>query len=266
MFALLLLIQAGPPTVGDTIWVERMVPVPAGYTVRSAPWQPSGAVELLGAPEVVSATGETRLRYPLVAWEAGSHTVTIPGPLLVAPSGRVDSLPAQSFLVEVASVLPAGKPDSALRAQPAAALIPSGRYSLLPLILLWLLASALMITLVLLWRRRGPRSPLPVPLAASAPPVEQWAAAGEIRAVAALAAAELKGAISNGLPEAHAGLSADQLVEVLARARAAWPLTRLQEAVTELEAARFAPLTSTEVMTLYRESLDLARRIRTEHP
>ena len=35
---LLLLWQGTAPTVGDTVWVTRMVRVPAGAVVRPTPW------------------------------------------------------------------------------------------------------------------------------------------------------------------------------------------------------------------------------------
>src|SRR5690348_3318775 len=95
--ALLLLQQVPLPTVGDTVWVSRSLRAPAGSVVRPAPWpdDPTADVQPLG-PAVVSRLGDSiEIRYPLVAWTPGEHPVDIPGPTIIGPGARVDSLPSR---------------------------------------------------------------------------------------------------------------------------------------------------------------------------
>jgi len=262
MLALLLALQSGLPTVGDTIWLDRAVPVGPGYTVRPPVWEPSGSVELLGPPTLVTSGGQITLRYPVVAWDPGTLTVKIPGPLLVAPSGQVDSLPSQTVILEVASVLPrqggAAKPVP----QPPSALIHLERTSILPLGILGLLALALTLLFAAVWRRRGKHVPVGDLAASKPPPVERWARAGESRTVAAMAAAELRGAIASKLPEAHPALSRDALLAVLADHRPRWPLARIGTAIAKLDSARFSPLAPDESLALHEEVLGLTKAVR----
>jgi len=94
----------GTPTVGDTIWVTRTVELPAGRTVRPADWQPEDPVELLGPARVTVRGGSADVAYPIVIWQTGPHTLEVPGPLVLAPQGAVDSLPPAGITFEVASV------------------------------------------------------------------------------------------------------------------------------------------------------------------
>ncbi|MBA2627638.1 MAG: hypothetical protein H0U85_06470, partial [Gemmatimonadales bacterium] len=130
---LLLLAQVRTPTVGDTVWVTRRVSLPARHTVRAANWELTGDVELLGRARVVVRDGSADVSYPLVAWTAGSHTVSVPGPVLLAPDGTVDSLAAESTTITVASVLPRGVPDTALAPQPQAGLVHRETVTWMPL-------------------------------------------------------------------------------------------------------------------------------------
>ena len=97
---------AGLPTVGDTVWVSRTVDLPAGRTVRPADWHPDDPVELLGPPRVVTRGGTADIAYPVVIWETGPRTLEVPGPLLLAANGGVDSLPPARVIVQGASVVP----------------------------------------------------------------------------------------------------------------------------------------------------------------
>jgi len=262
MLALLLILQSGLPTVGDTIWLERPVPVGPGYTVRPPVWEPSGSVELLGPPTLVTSGGQITLRYPVVAWDPGTLSVKIPGPLLVAPSGKVDSLPVQTVIIEVTSVLPkqagAAKPPP----QPPSALIHLARTSTLPLVMLGLVALALTLLFAAIWRRRGRHVPASDPVASKPPPVEKWARAGESRTVAAMAAGELRAAIASKLPDAHPALSRDALLAVLADHRPRWPLTRIGSAIAKLDSARFSPLAPDESLALHQEVVALTKAVR----
>ncbi|MDQ3224802.1 MAG: hypothetical protein M3Q75_15215, partial [Gemmatimonadota bacterium] len=53
-----LLVQGLAPSVGDTVWLNRTVRVPAGYTVRAGDWEAADPIELLGRGRVVM-TGDS---------------------------------------------------------------------------------------------------------------------------------------------------------------------------------------------------------------
>ena len=171
------------PTVGDTLWAVHRFSVPAGVSVRPRPARAADRIEPLGPPELRLVDGMVELRYALVAWEPGVHAVTLPGAILVRDDGWSDTLPDWTASLKVASVLPAGPRDS-LAAQPPAALVVRTDRSLLPLLLLCLMALLGLVPLHVTWRRRGPR--MVSPAAAARPPAPDrlgaWAREGELRA------------------------------------------------------------------------------------
>jgi hypothetical protein len=134
-----LVLQGAAPTVGDTVWVSRTVPVPPGYTVRAADWEPSDPIELLSRARVIMSGDSAEVAYPLVVWRPGQHTVELPGPLLLGPGGTVDSLRVERIRLEVRSVLPPVSRDSALPPQPRAGIVERGVRSPVPVALLWVL-------------------------------------------------------------------------------------------------------------------------------
>lgn len=209
----LALLQAPLPQVGDTVWLVRTIAAPAGREVRVAAWNPEGAVEALGPGFVVRRGDSLDIRYPAVGWLPGSHRVEVPGPVLVSPDGALDSLPAETYTVSIASILPDLPGDSLPPPQPEANPILLPERSPAPVAIALLVAAALLLPLHY-WRRRreraiatpAPAAPTPVP----EPPVTEWAAAGEPRAALAAAAARLRTAAGpNPSPEAA------RLLEVL---------------------------------------------------
>jgi len=248
------------PTVGDTVWVRRAVRLPAGYTARAAAWALEGDVELLGRPELTVQADSAVVRYPLVAWTPGSHSVAVPSPILLGADGTLDSLPPARVSFTVTSVLP-DVPDSAIRPQPGAGLVTRPVVSLWPPLLLAGAALLLLLPLHWWWRRRG--TPLPAPAAPEPTPVpiERWADAGEARSVLALASARLRTAISAAEPEAHEGLDSAECVRVLREQRPAWPVDEIAESLHAIDAMRFAPATAGDAMERYRRADELARRI-----
>jgi len=64
-----------------------------------ADWRPDDPVELLGPPRVVTRGGTADVAYPVVIWETGPRTLEVPGPLLLATNGGVDSLPPARITV-----------------------------------------------------------------------------------------------------------------------------------------------------------------------
>jgi hypothetical protein len=255
--------QNGDPTVGDTIWLTRTVLVPEGRTLRPADWNPPDPVELLGPPRVTSRGDSTDVTYPIVVWRTGADTVELPGPILLGANGTVDSLPGQSIILYIRSVLPAVPRDSTLAPQPRADFVPRRTVSVLPVLLLWLIAGLLIAPLHWWWRRRGKERQvftLPPPRGGE-PPLERWADAGESRAVAAAATARLRRAIAEALPGAHVGLDTEDLLPVIRAARPAWPLGELGDLLRSLDEARFGERTFPDALGLARWAGELEPRL-----
>ena len=257
---LALTIQSPAPTVGDTVWMRRAVPIRAGQTARAPEWELTGDVELLGPP-VLSVRGDSAVvAYPLVAWVAGPHTVAVPSPILLAPDGAVDSLPAESRTFEVRSVLPA-RGDSTVAPQPEAGIVRRRTVTLRPLALLLAAAVLLVLPLHWWWRRGGRPLPLPEIARPGAPPVERWADAGEARAVLALASARLRGIVAHAVPEAHEGLDTEACLARVADARPDWPLDELAALLRALDEARFSPQPFPGALSLHDDASALAARL-----
>ena len=255
--------QQGDPTVGDTIRLTRTVVVPAGRTLRLTDWSPPDPVELLGPPGVTVRGDSADLTYLVVVWRAGAETVNLPGPILLGANGAVDSLPGQSVTLHIRSVLPAVPPDSSLAPQPRADFVPRRALSVLPLLVLWLVAGLLLAPLHWWWRRRGKEREvftLPSPRG-SEPPLERWADAGESRAVAAAATARLRWAIAEALPAAHVALDTEDLLRVMNAARPAWPLGELGDLLRSLDEARFGERMFPDALGLARWAGELEPRL-----
>jgi hypothetical protein len=148
-------LQGALPTLGDTIWVTRSVDLPPGRTLRAADWEAADPVELLGPPRITLGEGKAQIAYPIAIWRTGTHTLQIPGPLLLATDGRVDSLAGQTVTLNVASVLPRPATDTTLRPQPRADFVPRPTTTPVPLIVLLVVAVAFLVPLHRWWRRRG---------------------------------------------------------------------------------------------------------------
>ena len=241
MLYLLALLQQGAPTVGDTIWLVRTIAVPGGSAVRAPAWNPTGDLETLGPPRVTTRGDSVEIAYPVVVWLAGSRTVDVPGPLLLLAGGGVDSIPAERMTVTVASVLPAGVPDSLLQIQPASQPVVRGERTIRPLLLLLALAALALLPVHLLWRRRGKAPPRAAPSPAAALPLERWADAGEVRVVLAAATSSLRDAIARVVPEATPAVDVPHLLAAVRAARPEWPNDEIADVLGALEEARFTP-------------------------
>jgi hypothetical protein len=258
---LVFLLQGNAPTVGDTVWLSRSVPLPSGHVVRAADWEPTDPVELLGRPQVVITGDSARISYPVVFWRPGAQVVELPGPLLLGPGGTVDSLAGQVVRLTVRSVLPAVPRDS-LSPQPRASLVPRRVVSLVPLAVLLGLALVLLVPLHLWWRRRGPPMPaIRMPAELPDPPLDRWADAGEYRAVANVAAVRLRSMVARQVAGAHAGLDTERLLGELAAVRPHWPLAELANVLRKLDDARFGISGSPDALELSRSTLELRDRL-----
>lgn len=249
------------PQVGDTVWIARVAKVPEGGAVRPAAWTPAGDVELLGPAVVVSNGDSVEIRYPVVAWRAGTHALDVPGPLLLLAGGGVDSLAPQRLDLDIASVLPADVPDSALRVQPPAEVVRRSERTVRPALLFGLLAALLLIPLHLRWRRRGAPPARTKPPAGKAPPVERWAGAGEGRAALAAANAILRDAIAARVPDAPAALETNACIAAVKAARPDWPIDELSEILRGIDAARFQPGALPHAAELAGRALGLRARL-----
>lgn len=234
--------QRDLPTVGDTIWVTRSLDLPPGRTLRLPDWEAADPVQLLGPPRISLGEGRAQVSYPLAVWRTGSHAVQVPGPLLLSADGGVDSLPGQSVTLRVASVLPRPATDTALRPQPRADFVARPTTTPVPLLVVLLLAVVCLVPLHRWWRRRGmPIRPVSrlQPEGGASPPLEQWAGAGESRAVAAAATARLRLALATRLPGALASLDTEAVIAHIAEHRPDWPVEELADLLRQLDRARF---------------------------
>ena len=262
LIALFLALQGTLPSVGDTVWVGRTVRIPAGYTVRAGDWEPADPFQLLGRARVVVYGDSARIAYPLVVWRPGHHVVELPGALLLGPGGTVDSLAGERTSLEVRSVLPPG--DSTVSPQPSAALIERHVVTLAPMMGLWAVTIVFLLPLHLWWRRRGrptrAAAPFPRPEALEAP-LSRWADAGEHRAVASLATAQLRAAMADRLPAAHMGLDTERVLAEVAAARPDWPLEDFGSVLRSLDDIRFGATASSHALGLSRSSMALRERL-----
>jgi hypothetical protein len=255
--------QHPPATVGDTIWVTRSVELPTGRTLRAADWQAADPVELLGPPRVVIGEGRAEVSYPVAVWRPGTHTLDVPGPLLLAADGGVDSLPAQVVTLTVASVLPRPATDTTLRPQPAADFVPRPATSPIPLVVLLVLALVILAPLHRWWRRRGKpvRKTDLTRVGEATPPLELWADAGESRAVAAAATARLRLTLAARLPGALPSLDTDMVLDHVAEQRPDWPLDELGDLLHQLDRTRFGTGTLPDAVALARRAAELEARL-----
>ncbi len=181
---LLMLLQAGLPSVGDTVWVERPVTNVGSAVIRPQSWSLGALGQQLGSAIVELGGNGALVRYPMVFWYPGEHQLRMPGPVLVRRDGSSDTLAAAPVRVRVASVLPAGVSRSRLDPRPARAAVPLEDRTILPLAVLVLAVLLVAGVAALRWRRRG-RVPRPRTPAPGGPPLatfEAWAAHGEYRA------------------------------------------------------------------------------------
>ena len=248
MIVLVLLgaLQGGPwtswpahPTVGDTVWVERLVTAPTGWRVRPGRLDASEYAEALTDPMVLRHEDGWLVRYGVVAWKAGSVRLTFPPLWRLGPGGEADSLAASTTTLNVRSVLPDGVAEPAPR--PALApLWPAVRRPAAPLIAGGV-ALVVLVAAVAVRRRAQRVLPEPAPPVTDPPVADQrWLRAGEPRAVAARAAADLRGALARAVPEAHPALSTFEALAVASRALPEAPYRELAALLNALDQVAFA--------------------------
>jgi hypothetical protein len=249
------------PTVGDTIWLEREIPVPAGWQVRAGKLEAREDVEPLGDPAVLRSRAGWVVRYGVAVWTPGTHTLTLPPLWRVGPDGRSDSSAAGAASVVVASVIP----DTLKAPDPRGPLGPlrlerrdPGPPLAAALVSIGLLAAGVAA------RRRPPRhvppAP-PVPLEREVPDA-RWLAAGEPRAVATRASWRLRAALARAVPGAHLALDTHECLGVVERARPGAPVGELRDVLEALDRVAYAtPQGTDDVAALAARARRLAQEL-----
>lgn len=248
------------PTVGDTVWLAREVTLPAGWRVRPGKLDEGDAIGSLGDAAVLRTPGGWLIRYPVVAWTTGAHTIALPPVWRLAPDGRADSLAGGAARFDVRSVIP----DSVTQPQPRGAIAPLRPNRRRPgVLLLAIAASAALLAGAIAWRRRPGRPPVAppqVPLEREVPDT-RWLAAGEPKAVAARAARHLRMAIARAHPDAFVALSTTECLAALKHTIPDIPLRQLTEVLTQLERVAFASAQGAEAAVLAERARALAREL-----
>jgi len=256
MFVLLVLLVQAPSswtvaplgaTVGDTVRLTRRVEATPDVRARLQPLGQAGALEPLAPPQWFYSEGELAILYVVSLFEPGRHGIPMPDVELVYADGRAETLAGDTAWIDVLSVLPSG--DSAVAPVPSRG--PIARRPTSPVPVVALVAAALLGTL--LWalvRWRPVRRPTPprVEGVRADPPIEQWVAAGEPRAVAAVAADRLRRAIAEWLPEASRHLHTEECIRVVLAKRQGDVGRQVADVLRTLERARFSPAASADVL------------------
>ncbi len=134
--ALVLLWQVAQPTVGDTVWIERVVSEAGRAVLRPQQWDLGAEGAQLGPPVMAHGAAGLSIRYPVVLWYPGERVLTMPGPVLVYPDGTSDTLPPSVHRVRVQSVLPSDQPKSRIPPKPPRDPLALAGQSILPLVVL----------------------------------------------------------------------------------------------------------------------------------
>ena len=248
------------PTVGDTVWLEREIVVPAGWRIRAGRLDATEQAEPLAEPAVRRTRDGWLVRYPIVAWTPGTHVLTLPPVWRLGPDGRADSVPGGVARFLVGSVIP----DTVRGPQPRGALAPvrGARRSGVPVAAALLLAGAIL-AVGLRWRRRAPVTvppPPPVPLEREVPDA-RWLAAGEPKAVAARATYRLRVGLARAIPDARLALSTAECLATVERARPHAPLRELRALLEQLDRVAFASAHGTDLAGLAQMARRLAQEI-----
>lgn len=244
------------PTVGDTVWLERRFPMPAGWRLRPGRLEGSDDIESLGDP-MARRSGEVwTVRYPVAAWTPGAHAIAIPPIWRLGPDAQADSVPGGTATFQVQRIIP----DSATAPAPKPALDPlrADQRDPRPVVLAVVAVMALL-GAALWWRRRPPRG-LPAPIVSPRKhdiADARWIDAGEARAVAARASGRLRTALAAAVPEAHLGLSTVECLAVAEQARPqAFPA--LATVLSGLDEVAFATRSKIDVRRLADQAHELA--------
>lgn len=236
-------------TVGDTIVLERIMPVPPGAHGRTRMLDAGELVEPLGLPEITPVPDGLRIRHTIALFGPGIHALSMPAIELLHPDGTVEVVLGDTAFVRVAAVIPdsletpEAMPSQAPLARPVRR---PGRAAAPAAVVLIVLATWLA------WWRRTARevAPPPEPVAGIEQPLMRWLAAGERRAVASVAVHRLRAAVAAAVPEAERTATVSEWQTLVAAAQPAWPVVELGDILRALERARFARLGADDLVEL----------------
>ena len=248
------------PTVGDTVWIERLVSAPAGWRVRPGRFEATDSAEPLTDPTALRHESGWLVRYGVVVWTTGSVRLTLPPIWRLGPGGEADSVSTSTALITVRSVLP----DSIAQPDPRPALAPVWPDVRRPAAPVTAGGLALVVLVAaVLQRRRAPRLlKQPAPPAVDGPVDDRvWLRAGEPRAVAARAAAGVRAALARAVPDALPALSTVEALAVAARGLPDAQYRELAALLSALDQVAFAAVHGAAVPQLAEQARTLARRL-----
>lgn len=248
------------PRVGDTVWLEREIVVPRGWQVRAGKLDATTEVEPLADGAVLQGPAGWVVRYAVVAWKPGPHTVRVPPIWRVGPNGRADSSAGGAASFRVTNVIPDTLKDPAPRG-PLGPLRLAARNPV-PALAAVLVSVGLLASGIAL-RRRGPQSvppPPPVPLDHEVPDA-RWLAAGEPKAVATRATWRLRVALARAVPAVHVALGTHECLAALHQARPGAAVRELGELLEQLDRVAYAASDGTDVAALATKARRLAAEL-----
>ncbi len=249
------------PTLGDTVIIRRLLPGPPGVRVRPRPLSPSSLIEPLEEPRVERAGTALVLSYAVAFFEVGDVDLPMPPAELVYADGTTELVLGDTAKVRVASVLPAT--DTMVDPHSSLGPLVRDRRSILPALGLGL--SVLLAAGVWAYLRRRPHKPPPPPApeaSGAEPPLERWAAAGEVRAAATVAYHKLRGEIEKLEPRVRGAADPAAMLEQLKQLRPGWPHEEISELMRELNRTRFAPAVASDALALDEQVAELCRALR----
>jgi hypothetical protein len=253
------------PTVGDTIRLERVFTLPAGWRVRPGRLEPSEQVEPLEDAQVVARGSNWVVRYTVVAWAPGVQHVAVPPVWRLGSRGEADSVPGGTATFTVASVIP----DSVKVPQPKPALTPlrSDERAFFPLFVALLLSGS-SLGAAIWWRRRPVQAmaAAPGPRPGAAISDERWLQIGEPKAVAARAAGLVRTVVARVVPEAHGGLSTAECLAVVKKHRTAAQYAQLEVVLGALDAVAFGGGAAVDLATLAQRARVVAQELKSQQP
>ena len=171
-------------TVGDTLTIVHRIAAPPGAVVQARGPEDSTLATLVGAPFITREGDSVRIAYTVAVWAPGRSDLILPGPVVIAMNGRVDTLASAHVMLDVHSLLPAGQLPTKVAPRPAHPWVPRADLTVMPFAILLPVALVVIALVHWRWRRRG--SPMMTDAAASTPLVDcerlnRWLDAGESR-------------------------------------------------------------------------------------
>jgi hypothetical protein len=176
--------QQGQATVGDTVTIIHRIMAPPGAVVQARGPADSTIATLVGAPTITREGDSVRIAYTVAVWAPGRNDLVLPGPVIIAMNGRVDTLADAHVVLDVASLLPTGQSLTKVMPRPAHPWVPRADQTVMPLAILLPFALVVIALLQWRWRRRGRpvmSAGLPTRPLVTRERLERWLAAGEAR-------------------------------------------------------------------------------------